>query len=172
RMMAQGLFREDLYFRLGVIKIRAPSLNDRPEDIQPLAKLYLDHFNTKFGTGFRGFSPEAERALRNHRWTGNVRELKNLIERAALTSRHEELAAADLGLEEENASTPCDPETWLQILPSLPPTGMDLQKTLAQIESHFFNQALKLSRANESQAARLLGLNHHTFRYRHRKLSE
>jgi DNA-binding NtrC family response regulator len=172
RMMADGLFRKDLYFRLGVIKIEAPSLQDRPDDILPLAKHYLAHFNTKFKTCFRGFSPEAKQALRHHRWTGNVRELKNLIEKATLTGRRPELTPQDLGLEDATDSTTCDPSTWLQRLPSLPPTGMDFQKTLEQIERHFFDQALQLSQANESQAARLLGLNHHTFRYRHRKLSK
>lgn len=172
RMIADDLFRRDLYFRLGVIKIQAPSLNDRPDDILPLAKHYLAHFNTKFGSCFRGFSPEAEQAFRHHQWTGNVRELKNLIEKATLTGRHTELTPQDLGLENATDSTACDPETWLEILPSLPPSGMDLQKTLEQIEKHFFDQALQLSQANESQAARLLGLNHHTFRYRHRKLSK
>lgn len=170
RMMADGLFRRDLYFRLGVIKIEAPSLQDRPDDILPLAKHYLAHFNTKFKTRFSGFSPEAEQALRRHQWTGNVRELKNLIEKATLTGRQPELIPQDLGLEDTNDSTACDPKTWLQCLPSLPPTGMDFVKTLEQIERHFFDQALQLSQANESQAARLLGLNHHTFRYRHKKL--
>jgi DNA-binding NtrC family response regulator len=172
RMMADDLFRRDLYFRLGVIKIQAPSLKERPEDILPLAKHYLAHFNSKFKTSFSGFTPEAKQALRHHQWTGNVRELKNLIEKATLTGRRPELTPQDLGLENATDSAACDPQTWLQGLPSLPPTGMDFQKTLEQIERHFFEQALQLSQANESQAARLLGLNHHTFRYRHRKLSK
>jgi DNA-binding NtrC family response regulator len=170
RMMADGHFRDDLYFRLGVIKIQVPSLNERPEDILPLAKYYLDHFNTKFDTRFTGLSPEAEQALRAHHWIGNVRELKNLIERAVLTARQSELTPPDLGLDNRR-NTACDPDDWLQILPTLPPTGMDLSQTLERIERHFIDQALQLSGANESQAARLLGLNHHTFRYRHRKLS-
>ena len=170
RMMADGLFRQDLYFRLGVIKIQVPSLKDRPDDILPLAKHYLTHFNTKFRTAFRGFSPEAEQALRRHPWTGNVRELKNMTEKAALTGRHEYLTPQDLGLEHPHDANTCDPATWLQTLPSLPPEGMDLPQTLEQIERHFVLQALQHSQNNESQAARLLTLNHHTFRYRHRKL--
>lgn len=170
RMMADGLFREDLYFRLGVIKIQAPSLNDRPEDILPLAEHYLEHFNAKFGARFKGFSPQATQALGSHHWTGNVRELKNLIERATLTGRQDILTAQDLGLD-NTAAGAGDPESWLRVLPALPPGGLDLSRTVAQIERHFMDQALKMARANESQAARLLGLNHHTFRYRHRKLS-
>jgi transcriptional regulator with PAS, ATPase and Fis domain len=169
-MMADGHFREDLYFRLGVIKIQVPSLNQRPEDLLPLAKYYLAHFNAKFGTRFKGLSTAAQQALGNHHWTGNVRELKNLIERAVLTGRHDELTPLDLGLT-PNRETGCDPETWFQNLPALPTEGIDLTQTLEQIERHFIGQALQLSGGNESQAARLLGLNHHTFRYRHRKLS-
>jgi DNA-binding NtrC family response regulator len=170
KMMADGHFREDLYFRLGVIKIQVPSLNERPEDLLPLAKYYLAHFNAKFGTRFKGLSTAAQQALGNHHWTGNVRELKNLIERAVLTGRHDELTPLDMSLT-PNRETGCDPETWFQNLPSLPSEGIDLSLTLEQIERHFIGQALQLSGGNESQAARLLGLNHHTFRYRHRKLS-
>jgi len=170
RMMAEGRFRDDLYFRLGVIKIQVPSLNARPEDLLPLAKHYLEHFNTKFGTRFKGLSTEAQQALRTHHWTGNVRELKNLIERAVLTGRQEELTPHDLGLT-ATCETKCDPETWFQNLPALPTDGIDLSRTLERIERHFIGQALQRSGGNESQAARLLGLNHHTFRYRHRKLS-
>jgi DNA-binding NtrC family response regulator len=170
KMMADGRFREDLYFRLGVIKIQVPSLNERPEDLLPLAKYYLEHFNAKFGTRFKGLSKETEQTLLNHRWTGNVRELKNLIERAVLTGRHAELTPQDLGLERA-PQTGCDPGTWIEVLPTLPAEGIDLSHSLAQIERHFIDQALHLSGGNESQAARLLGLNHHTFRYRHRKLT-
>ena len=170
RLMAEGRFREDLFFRLGVIKIQAPSLNERPEDILPLASYYLDHFNAKFGTAFQGFSPQAEQALQSHRWTGNVRELKNLIERAALTGRHETLTSRDLGLESGRPPA-CDPSDWLAALPDLPPEGLNLPRILEQVERHFLDRALDRSGGNESQAARLLGLNHHTFRYRHRKPS-
>jgi two-component system response regulator AtoC len=170
KMMADGRFRDDLYFRLGVIKIKVPSLNERPEDLLPLAKYYLEHFNAKFGTRFKGLSAEARQALGNHHWTGNVRELKNLIERAVLTGRHAELTPHDLGLA-PNRATGCDPDAWFQNLPTLPTEGIDLTHTLEQIEKHFIGQALQRSSGNESQAARLLGLNHHTFRYRHRKLS-
>jgi transcriptional regulator with PAS, ATPase and Fis domain len=170
KMMADGRFRDDLYFRLGVIKIQVPSLNERPEDVLPLAKYYLEHFNAKFESRFKGLSAEAQQALRNHHWTGNVRELKNLIERAVLTGRHGELTPHDLGLtsSRENGG---DPEIWFQNLPTLPTAGIDLPLILEQLERHFIEQALQRSGGNESQAARLLGLNHHTFRYRHRKLS-
>jgi DNA-binding NtrC family response regulator len=93
-----------------------------------------------------------------------------MTEKAALTGRHEYLTPQDLGLEHPHDANTCDPATWLQTLPSLPPEGMDLPQTLEQIERHFVLQALQHSKNNESQAARLLTLNHHTFRYRHKKL--
>ena len=100
-----------------------------------------------------------------------MRELKNLIERGTLTARSTVLTPQDLGLGREGGNTPlCDPAGWREALPPLPPEGLDLTGTLERIERHFIDQALKRSNANESQAARLLKLNHHTFRYRHRKL--
>ncbi len=85
-MIEEELFRKDLYFRLGVIKVTIPSLNERVEDIIPLAKHFLYGFSKKFSKSFTGISPEAESALKEHRWVGNIRELKNIIERAVLTS--------------------------------------------------------------------------------------
>ena len=83
-MIEKGLFRNDLYFRLGVIKVQIPSLNERPDDILPLAKHFLSEFNHKFDKSFTGLSLQAENALMAYRWTGNVHELKNLIERSGL----------------------------------------------------------------------------------------
>ena len=169
-MMAQGLFRKDLYFRLGVIKIQAPSLNERPQDILLLAKHYLDHFNRKFDTIFQGFAPEAEQALLQHQWTGNVRELKNLVERAVLVGQTRVLLPHDLGLEAIPEIEDAQPDRPPRDLPPLSPDGMQIEHTLRTIERYYIREALKLAQGNESQAARLLGLNHHTFRYRHKKL--
>jgi DNA-binding NtrC family response regulator len=169
-MMDKGLFRKDLYFRLGVIKIEVPSLNERPEDILPLAKHYLDQFNTKFGTHYTGLSAEAEQALCSHHWTGNVRELKNMVERSVLIGRNPELSALDLGLAPQTDAALPGPGDWRQCLPPIPAEGVDLTRILEAIERRFFTEALSRSQGNESQAARLLGLNHHTFRYRHKKL--
>ena len=83
-MIEQKLFRMDLYFRLGVIKIEIPSLNERRDDILLLAKHFLHAFMTKFGKNFSGLSKDAEQALLEYRWKGNVRELKNMIERGLL----------------------------------------------------------------------------------------
>ena len=86
-MIKDGNFRKDLYFRIGVIKIEVPSLNERRKDILLLARYFINEFSKKFDALFTGMSKDAERALLHHQWTGNVRELKNLIERAVLTGK-------------------------------------------------------------------------------------
>ena len=86
-MIETGLFRKDLYFRLGVIKVQVPSLNERPQDILMIAKHFLYEFSRKFGKTFKGIAPEIEMVLKNHHWTGNVRELKNVMERGTLLGR-------------------------------------------------------------------------------------
>jgi len=167
-MLEQGTFRKDLFFRLGVIKVHVPSLNERREDIMPLVKHFLFEFNKKFDRKFSGVSPEAEEALTAYRWTGNVRELKNLIEKAVLIGSEPLLEMKDLGTEgpqkttikkkDENSFTPLTPE------------GIDLPSVQRSLEKFYFEEALKMAKGNESEAARLLNINHHTFRYRRKKL--
>ncbi len=166
-LMEQGLFRRDLYFRLGVVTVTVPSLNERKEDILPLVRHFFVEFNNKFGRDFTGISPEAEESLLAHRWTGNVRELKNLVERATLTGRGPELLPGDLGL-------PACTETASPALrlPPVPAGGVDFPALERAFERHYIEQALTLSRGNESEAARLLNMNHHTFRYRRRRHKE
>jgi len=170
RMIADGQFRKDLYFRLGVIKVQAPSLNERPEDIVPLSKHYLQEFSQKFGKTFTGISAAAEAVLLAHNWTGHVRELKNLVERAVLTGNGPDLLPVDLGIEShthDGQKAPVGDQTGF---PPLPPEGLDLDVQLQAFERHYIEEALKIANGNESKAARLLNINHHTFRYRNKKL--
>jgi DNA-binding NtrC family response regulator len=170
KMIENGLFRKDLYFRLGVIKVQVPSLNERPDDIGPLAKYFLQHFSNKFGKKFSGISSEAENALLAHNWTGNVRELKNLMERAALTGKGPELKLKELGLEPKEQYRKSAAAHNEGGPPLLPPEGIDLSERLQSFERHYIDQALKIAKGNESKAAKLLNMNHHTFRYRRKKL--
>ena len=169
-MIEKGQFRKDLYFRLGVIKVQVPSLNERPSDIIPLTKHFLKEFSNKFNKTFTGISDDAEHVLLTHNWTGNVRELKNLIERAVLIGKGPELTSKELGLEIQNRpELPVNIDSKLE-LPPFPAEGLDLSKQLQMFESYYIETALKIARGNESQAARLLNMNHHTFRYRKKKL--
>jgi len=170
RMIADGQFRKDLYFRLGVIKVQAPSLNERPEDIIPLGKHYLQEFSKKFGKKFIGISAAAEAVLLTHNWTGHVRELKNLVERAVLTGKGPELLPVDLGIESQTQDELKAPGSDQTGFPPLPSEGLDLDVQLQTFEKHYIEAALKIAKGNESKAAKLLNINHHTFRYRKKKL--
>ena len=170
KMIADGLFRKDLYFRLGVIKVQVPSLNERPEDIIPLAKYFLQQYSNKFGKRFSEISAEAKNALQAHEWPGNVRELKNLMEAAVLTGKGPVLQLKALGLvPQDRHPEPAEAESENEP-PALTPEGLDLAERLQSFERHYIEQALKIARGNESKAARLLNMNHHTFRYRKKKL--
>jgi len=170
RMIEDGRFRRDLYFRLGVIKVIAPSLNERPDDIIPLTKYFLQEFSLKFGKKFRGISPDAETVLLAHNWTGHVRELKNLLERAVLIGKGPILVPSDLGLEDRYQVKSDEPIGDKVELPPFPPEGVNLDPLLKSYEKHYIEQALKIAKGNESKAAKLLNINHHTFRYRKKKL--
>lgn len=169
KMIAGGLFREDLYYRLSVVRVMVPSLDDRREDILPIARHFLVEFGRKFGNSFEGISPEAEEVLQGWHWKGNVRELKNTMERGALTGKGPLLTRDDLGLPRPGERTGAG-EPAGALFPSLPPSGIDLSSVQESLERHYIREALRRAGGNESKAARLLNMNHHTFRYRRKKL--
>lgn len=171
KLVEEKKFRKDLYFRLCVVKAQIPSLNDRKEDILPLARYFLYQYNIKFDKHLAGLSPETETALLTHNFTGNVRELKNIIERAVLIEKDQilgrdslGLGPSDIGILQENHPKALTGDQTESI--SFDENGIDLKATLKAIEKQYLSQALKKANGNESQAARLLGLNHHTFRYK------
>jgi DNA-binding NtrC family response regulator len=170
KLIEEGQLRKDLYFRLAVIKVQIPSLNERPDDIILLAKHFLHEFSNKFGKRFTAISPDAEHVLLTHSWTGNVRELRNLIEGAVLTSKGSELTPRELRVEAaDRRAEPFRIITKTE-LPPLPAEGLDLSEQLQSFERYYIEAALKIAKGNESKAARLLHMNHHTFRYRRKKL--
>ncbi len=169
-MIEKGRFRKDLYFRLGVVKVQVPSLNERPDDIIPLAKHFLLEFSKKLEKNFTRISPQAENVLMTYKWTGHVRELKNLIERGVLIGKGPELGAEDLGMNSSpGAKKPKQTEDEIAF-PPFPSTGIDLASVQVSLERYYIEEALKMAGGNESKAARLLNINHHTFRYRRKKL--
>ena len=94
--VAAGEFREDLFYRLNVISVRVPSLRERPKDLLRFAESYLIHFSNQIGRKLRGFSPEAMKVITMHGWPGNLRELRNAIERATILARGEYIEPVDL----------------------------------------------------------------------------
>ncbi len=168
--IGKGLFREDLYYRLAVARVELPSLTERRDDIIPIALHFLLEFNRKFGRSFSGISREAREALIRHRWKGNVRELRNFVERGVLVGKGPELTREDLGLGEGNVSVDRPPAAGEILHPLLPPEGVDLREAHESVDRHFFREALRVTGGNETRAAQLLRINYHTFRYRRKKL--
>lgn len=167
-MVEDKEFRKDLFYRLAVVKVAVPSLNKRPDDIIPIARNFLLEFGKKFNKGFEGISPDAEEALKAHQWKGNVRELKNIIERSALISEGPILDVSDIGLERPRHETGAPTNDICQL--TISDSGIDLPAQIEAIEKRYFETALAKAQGNESQAARLLNLSRDTFRYRRKKL--
>jgi two-component system response regulator AtoC len=167
QMIQEGLFRKDLYFRLGVIQLKIPSLNERRNDIRLLADYFLDHYCKKFNKKFSGLAAETHDILRQYNWVGNVRELKNIIERGVLVGKGPELLPHDLGI--EGTFKPEDVEHSNFKCLALTSEGLDFPELQQSIEQYYFEAALKLTGGNESKAAKLLNINLHTFRYRRKK---
>jgi DNA-binding NtrC family response regulator len=163
-------FRMDLYYRLAVVKLEVPSLNQRREDILPLAKFFLNKFTMKFRKSFTGLAPDAIEALENFNWTGNVRELRNMIERSVLLGNGTLLQRNHLGIESmqavkhEAAATEIHP-----LLPALTPQGIDLPSILESIEQGYMEKALDLASGNATKASKLLKMSRDKFRYRVQK---
>jgi len=169
-MMEEGLFRRDLYYRLAVVVVHIPSLNERREDIPNLAKHFLVEFAKKFEKKFTGISSDAMDALETFQWTGNVRELKNIIERGVLIGRGPKLTIQNLGIKGGYAAHMIKKEENDIFFPPIPPTGVNLASLQESLEAFYMREALRMAKGNESKAARLLDMNHHTFRYRKKRL--
>ena len=169
-LIRKNLFREDLYYRLAVARVELPSLTERRDDIVPIALHFLLEFSRKFGRSFSGISREAREALMRYRWKGNIRELRNFVERGVLVGKGPELTREDLGLGEENVSVDRPPSAGEILHPLFPPEGVDLREAHESVDRHFFGEALRLTGGNETRAAQLLRINYHTFRYRRKKL--
>jgi DNA-binding NtrC family response regulator len=165
-LMDEGRFRRDLFFRLAVIDIEVPSLNQRREDILPIARHFLVEFNRKFGKSFSRISPETEAALLKHQYTGNARELKNLIERGILLSNGSELKISDTFFQNNEGVSEVASGPDHGALPRLTQEGIDLPAMVRQIEKQYMNDAILLAGGNETRAAALLGYSRDTFRYR------
>ena len=151
----KGRFREDLYYRLNVMSVELPPLRERPGDIAPLISHYIGTFNTEFRKKIRGVSPAAMTALRAYPWRGNVRELRNALERAMLLADGNEL-------NESHFPMLAASDGALSTTVGLPNEGINLE----ELERSLVVQALERSGWNQTRAATLLGLNRDQIRYR------
>jgi len=154
--VASGDFREDLFFRLNVIRIHLPPLRERCEDLMALAHHFLQRFAKELDRPIRGFTEEALARLRGHHWPGNVRELHNTIERSVLLADGPRIGADDLSL--SNAPVGREPGAWT---PDLPPDGV----SLADVERLLVLAALRRSGYVQKDAARLLQVSRRKLNY-------
>lgn len=163
-------FREDLYYRLKVVQLMLPPLRSRPEDVLPLAEYFMGLFNERFGKQFQEISPEAKEALLEYHWPGNIRELKNAMERTVLLEDGPILQKSHLVLAGQGQFSESLPATVGSLLDKpFPPDGVDMEELVRELEIKLVRKALTASGGNQSQAARLLGLNRDKLRYRMRQ---
>jgi len=169
RMVVEGKFREDLYYRLNVFPIHLPPLRDRPGDLGPLAEHFIAKFAQSTARAVRGIEPAALAVLTSYPWPGNVRELENVIERAMILAKGSTLTAADLDLP-RRAPAPAVAAVVVSPAQGLD-AGRSLYKRLSEQERQEIVAAVARSDGNIAHAARALGINRSTLYYRMRKHS-
>ena len=163
KAVADGILREDLFYRLNVIPIQLPPLRERREDISLLASHFVRKISSELGKSVKGVSPEALAIFENYRWPGNIRELENVIERALV------LGSGDI-LEADALPPDLQHSRALQEVPvEIPTDGIDLEATLDQIEHRYLQMALARTGGVQTRAAELLRVSFRQFRYKLQK---
>ena len=168
REVAGGRFREDLFYRLNVIRIHVPPLRERRDDIPLLAKHFLSHYCGKYGKPELFLSVEALAAMTSHEWRGNVRELRNLMERCALLATGAEVTRAGLLAVWKGSGTPEGGETGpaLEIRIPVSPERPDLKAAVRELERQLIRIALERTGGSRPKAAEMLGISHPTLLYK------
>ena len=142
KLIAEGRFREDLYYRINDVRIDLPALRDRDGDPVLLAQYFLNGFNKSYSKHITGFTEDALAALSSHSWPGNVRELENKVKRAVIMAESKRITAQDLDLGDIKVGE----------------RDLNLRKEVARVEKRLAAEALALSDGNISKAAKLLGV--------------
>jgi two-component system, NtrC family, response regulator AtoC len=158
----EGAFRQDLYFRLNVIQILIPPLRERTDDIIPMTRFFIDHYNRKFKRQIEGVTDGAAKLLMAHDWPGNVRELRNAIERAMILEETALITASSLPIAISRPEGGPMPNVV-----QIPVDGLSLEDN----ERHLLAQALEKTDGNQTQAARLLRITRDTLRYKMKKFN-
>ena len=162
----EGVFRQDLYYRLNVIQLTVPPLRDRPQDILPLARFFVEHYNHKFNQQIQGLSAGAEKLLLGHRWPGNVRELRNVIERAMILEDTAHIRPSSLPIEVLFA------ESYSAAAAGAKGNSFTAGvMSLTEQERRLVFEALEKTGGNQSQAARMLGISREQLRYKMKKFN-
>jgi DNA-binding NtrC family response regulator len=147
-MVAEGRFRQDLFYRLSMVEIRLPSLIDRPEDLPLLQKFFVEKFATQYKKEIKGITRRAQQQLARHNWPGNVRELENVIGNAAMMTQSNVIDLADLP---ESVRNPIEP-----------PVNPDVVLTMEEVQNQHLQKVLEHVGGNKARAAELLGVSRAT----------
>ena len=145
QMVANGEFRQDLYYRINTFELHLPALRERVDEILPLAEIYVNKFAEKYRRNVKGISPDAAELLKGHSWSGNIRELSNCIEKAVILSENEFLTAADL-----------------EIIPARPSVEVYGTDTLEETEEKAIRAAMARFGGNLSMVAKSLEISRPT----------
>ena len=170
-MVADGTFREDLYYRLNVIDMRMPALKDHAEDIAPLVRRFLKEFSAANGGTVTDIEPAALKVLEGYAWPGNVRQLRNAVEKMVVLASGPQLTVADLPADVTATERAEDTRREAGDASGAPSSRAETAtiSPLAETEKAQILSALEKCRNNKSKAADLLGISRRTL---HRKLKE
>ncbi|MES2765485.1 MAG: sigma-54 dependent transcriptional regulator [Bacteroidota bacterium] len=171
KLIEEGKFREDLYYRLNVATIELPPLRERQDDVMLLSTAFIKEFNTKFGKQISGFTPEAAEIMQNYYWKGNVRELRNVIERVILLESQNVI-----GKESLSFLRPAPPQQQNQATPELQPGQhyLTISKSgapMANITRDLILQTLKITDNDLAKAAKILAMSVTKLQYRMEQLN-
>ena len=163
KMVAEGNFREDLFYRINVIPIRLPALRERVEDIPLLAEHFMGRFAQQMGKSITGISGAAMACLQSYNWPGNIRELENAIERAVALERTPSILVDSLP--EQLRGGPPTGAPSVAASERFPEAGFDLEQHVQHIEREYIAEALRRAGGVKVKAAELLGMSFRSFRY-------
>ena len=153
KAISNGEFREDLYYRLNVVRVECPPLRDRDKDVLLLAKCFIDQFNLDFNKSVSKVNPMAETLLKSYHWPGNVRELKNVLERAILLESEDVLMPEDLSINTSNVNSSA---------PAAELSSFNEDMTLEEMEKLLIEKTLQRLSWNKNLVAKKLGINRTT----------
>jgi two-component system response regulator PilR (NtrC family) len=165
KMVADGQFREDLYYRINVIPLRLPPLRDRPEDIPPLASHFVSKFASQMGKDIAGISRAAMTMLAGYHWPGNIRELENAMERAVALEGTPSILPESLPESLQSHVPPTHAAGQDGAAQALPESGFDLESHVQHLEREYIAEALRRAGGVKVRAAELLGMSFRSFRY-------
>jgi two-component system response regulator PilR (NtrC family) len=168
KMVAEGRFREDLFYRINVIPVHLPPLRERREDIPLLAEHFLGKFRDQMGKPLSGISGEAMAVLQRYDWPGNIRELENVLERAVALERTPSILLDSLP-PQLRGHVQAGAASGAQGTTALPDSGFDLEEHVQTIERDHILQALKKAGGVQVKAAEMLGMTFRQFRYKLKK---